>query len=176
MFKADTPMYLRGISPGVEVVDQETRKTLTLSFLLQPFTREHADDLGVGAELFEGSTGNPNDLVAEAKLRISPPDQRMAFRMAPDAPACTLVINDVEVLKVIKVRADKEGPVLSGHLNVKLRYPSGADLLAIMSAYTEQRWVTFVPQQNALPLDEAPRRARRPPPPQPDSNGSSASA
>lgn len=163
MFRPQQPLYLRDIRPGVETVDGETRKTLTLDFLVQPFTRENADDLGIGADLFENSSGEPNDLIIDCKLKINVPAQRMAVRTAPDSPGAH-VFDDVEVDNTIKVRADKEGPILAARIKVTLRYPSGDELLFIMSAYTEQLFVTFEQQQTVLPLagaDEKPRKAKK---------------
>lgn len=162
MFKPNQPLYLRDIRPGVETVDNEARKTITLDFLAQPFTRGMADDLGVGADLFENASGNPNDLIVDCKLRIAVPTQRMSIRTAPYAPA-THIFDDVEVANTIKVRADKEGPILAARLKVTLRYPSPDELLFIMSAYTEQLFLTFEQQQTVLPLagaDDKPRKVK----------------
>lgn len=163
MFRPQQPLYLRDIRPGVETVDDETRKTLTLDFMAQPFTREMADDLGLGTDLFENSSGEPNDLIIDCKMKIAVAPQRMAVRTAPDAPGAH-VFDDVEVDNTIKVRADKEGPILSARLKVKMRYPAPDELLFIFSAYTEQLFVTFEQQQTVLPLenaDEKPRRAKK---------------
>lgn len=149
MFRKDQPLYLRDIQPGVETVDQETRKTLTLDLMAQPFTRSMADDLGIGAELFEMSTGEPNSLIVDAKLRITVPLQRVTFKTAIDS-GVEHVFDDVEIDSSIKVRADKEGPILSARLKATLRYPSPDELLFIMSAYTEQLFVTFTSQQQDL--------------------------
>lgn len=164
MFSADTAMYLKKIKTGVETLDQETRKLLILEFEIQPFRREMAEELGLAYELFETSSGNPNDLLVDAKLKIDVPPQRMSFKMAPDATGGRVVLNDVAIKKTIKIRADKEGPVLAAGLTATLRYPTADDLLYIMNGVNEQHFITFESQQRELPLgdgDQRPRRGRR---------------
>jgi hypothetical protein len=165
MFQPDTALYLKKIKTGVETLDQETRKLLILEFEAQPFTREMADELGITFELFEGSTGNPNDLLVDAKLKINVPLQRMSFKMAPDATGGRVVIPDVSIKNTIKVRSDKEGPVLAARITATLRYPTADDLLYIMNGVCEQHWITFEEQQASLPMgdsDQRPRRGRKP--------------
>lgn len=161
MFSPDTPLYLRGISPSTETVDDETRKILVLDFMAQPFTRAMADDLNIASDVFEGTTGNPNDVLVDAKLKINVPLQRMTFKMAPDAEG-RIVIDDVQIGKTIKIRADKEGPVLTATISVTMRYPTGDDLLYILNGYCEQHFMTFENQQFALGLAEGDEKKPRP--------------
>lgn len=153
MFAPRTPLYLQSIAPGVETVDNETRKILTLEFMAQPFTRELANELGVATDVFEGNSGNPNDILITAKLAIAMPQQRMSIAMAPDA-APSIVIERVDIGQSVTIRKDKEGPVLAARFDVTCRYPSGDDLLTIMSNYRECLWLTFETEQGSLGLDE----------------------
>jgi hypothetical protein len=166
MFGPDTPLQLKGIYPRLETVDGETRKRVALEFFVQPFRQEMAKDLDVAGNLFTRTDGEPIDDILKIELAIHVPLQRMTLRSTSDS-AASMFVDNVRVDDVIKVRRDKEGPVLAATLGVDFPYPTPQDLLYLFKAYTNQLFATFEPMQGDMLTQaeeteqEAPRRRRR---------------
>lgn len=163
MFKPGTALQLKGIYPKLETVDGETRKRVALEFFVQPFTAEMAKDLDIMGNLYARSDGQPIDDVLKIELAIVVPLQKMTLASTADSEARMLVEN-VRVDSAIKVRRDKEGPVLAATFGVDFPYPTPDDLLYLFNNYTNQLSVTFEPQQGSLLEDQEedakPRRRR----------------
>lgn len=153
MFRENTALYLRGVYPTTETVDGETKKRVVLEWFVQPFTQELARSVDVAGNLFSRTDGDPIDDIVNCELAISVPIQQMSVRMAPDSPGCRIFEN-VRVSKTIKVRRDKEGPILAAHFKVDFAYPSPDDLLYLFTGYLDQHFVTFETQQGSLGLNE----------------------
>lgn len=150
MFNANTPMRLTGCA-GKQVKDgKERRRVLVLSFQLQPFTPEMAEDLHIKSRLFSSRSGEPLPDVLTTTLAISNPLQRVQIRSAPDVPQATVTLQDAEIAPKITVRKDKEGPVYSATLVVVADYPSGDNLLYLMQRVTEQFFVTLESEQGDM--------------------------
>jgi hypothetical protein len=167
MLKPKTAAYLEDVTFRSEAIGDETKKLVVCSFQLQPFTSEQAETLGVMQELFSVSDGEPKRVIESITLHLDEPLQRLSFARAPDV-APSLVISDVKVSPHLKVRRDKEGPVLAALLKVSFYYPTGAELLFIANGVNEQHFLTFEPQQGDLlgaglaPSSESSAPRRRP--------------
>lgn len=167
LLRENVALYLKGVYPTTETVDQETKKRVVLEFFIQPFTQELAQSLDVAGNLFTRSNGDPIDDIVACELAIAVPLQQMTMRMAPDSPGGR-TFSDVRVAKTIKVRRDKEGPILAATIKVDFAYPAPDDLLYLFNGYLDQHYVTFETQQGSLGLSEpapdAPpkRRGRKP--------------
>jgi hypothetical protein len=160
MLKAHTAMYLEDVTFRTEPVGEETKKVVVCSFQIQPFTSELAESLGVRGELFSLSDGEPKKVIESVVLHVDEPVQRMAFSRAPDiAPSLTIL--DVKVNPHLKVRRDKEGPVLSALLKVSFYYPTGPELLYVANGVNEQHFMTFEAQQGDLLAVVDAKRSRR---------------
>ena len=161
MFENTIAMRLNDVRPKTESPDGETRKIVELELFLQPFTAQMAADLDIKSHLYARSDGGPYDDVLRVELGISVPLQRMKIASAPDVEP-RFVIENVQVGKSIKIRRDKEGPVLAATLAVNFPYPVPEQLLFLFNAYTDQIWVTFEAQQRTL-VDSEQKDATEPP-------------
>lgn len=165
MFDPRRPFYIKGIVPKTETVDGETRKRVELELLCQPFSSEMAKALEIAGNLFTKGSGDPIDDLVKCELKIAVPLQKMSIAMAPDTEGA-LIIENVRFADTVKVRVDKESPVLAATFYVDFAYPTPEDLLSLFSAYLEQRFFTFETQQGSLYDEKAagadqPRRGRR---------------
>jgi hypothetical protein len=144
MFAPLTPMRLQGCNGKTKKDAEGNRlRVVVLTFMLQPFTAEMANDLNVKARLFGVTDGLPlNDIVSTA-LKVAVPQQRVELYEAPDMPKASVILPDVDVSPVINVRADKEGPVYAATFNVSFAYPSAKDLLWLFQRVTDQAFVTM---------------------------------
>lgn len=162
MLKPDTPMYLRDVTFGTEKLSDETKKIVTCIFMLQPFTREQAEDLNVHSELFEISTGEPKAVVESVTLHLSVPLQRMSFAKAPELKRKSLTVDNVAIGGHLKIRRDKEGPVYAATLSASFYYPSGDELLYIANGVNEQHFMTFASQQGDMLTEASDEEAQKP--------------
>jgi hypothetical protein len=152
MFAAKTPMRLTSCSGKQKKNAEGDRvRLVVLTFQLQPFTSEMANDLNVKGRLFSLSDGNPLLDVMDAGLKIAVPRQRMTLYAAPDdeMPA-SIELADVDIDPIIRVRLDREGPVYSGTFKVSFEYPSANNLLWLFHCVTEQVFATFEGAQASL--------------------------
>lgn len=165
MLRPNTALYLKGVYPTTETVDQETRKRVVLDFFIQPFTRGQAETLDIAQHLFKTSDGEPLSDIAAIELAINRPLQQMTIKSAPDSTA-GLIIDNVRVSKTIKIRSDKEGPILAANFKVDFPYPAPDDLLYLFTGYLDQHFVTFDTMQGSLgladpPADAPPKKAKK---------------
>lgn len=165
MLRPKTALYLRGVYPTTETVDQETRKRVVLEFFIQPFTRAQAETLEIAQHLFATKDGDPLSDIAAIELALNVPTQQMTIMAAPDAQA-GLIVDNVRVSKTIKIRSDKEGPILAASFKVDFPYPAPDDLLYLFNGYLDQHYVTFETMQGSLgladaPADAPPKKARK---------------
>lgn len=153
LLPANTLLYIDDIKPRQERTKDETKKIISIGFALQPFTREMADLMGVRDRLF-GRDGKPLDDVMSIALALKHvPLYTLQWRMSEDAPV-GLDLADVKISPVLHVRRDKEGPVYAASFSASVLYPAADDLLTILHAYTESRYVTLEVSNAGLPLTE----------------------
>lgn len=145
MFKPRTPMRLHGCNGKTKKdSDGNAIRVVVLTFMLQPFTDEMANDLNVKARLFSLGDGQPLKDVLSTKLAIAVPQQRMELFEAPDDEMKpSVVLDEVDISPVINVRADKEGPVYAAMFTATFAYPTGKDLLWLFHRVTMQTFVTM---------------------------------
>lgn len=151
MFSPETPMTLTDVTFTTEVEDEETRRIVVCTFAIAPFTPAHADDLNVRSLLFDSSTGLLKPAIETVVLNISAPDQRLTFRMVPDARP-SLVLPNVAIDEKLraKVKRDREPSVCEAILKISFAYPTAEQLLYIASGVNETHWLTFEPEQGDL--------------------------
>jgi hypothetical protein len=156
MFSPLTPMRLHGCN-GKTKKDAEggSLRVVVLTFQLQPFTSEMANDLNVKGRLFSLSDGMPLPDILSTALKVAIPQQKVALYEAPDMPKPSVELAEVDVSPIITVRADKEGPVYSALFSASFAYPSAADLLWLFHRVTMQTFVTMTPTGQQSILDGA---------------------
>lgn len=150
MFGEHTPMRLLGCNGKAIREKDERRRVLVLSFQLQPFTPEMADDLNVKGRLFSSLDGEPLKDVISATLAIAAPPQRVDIRLAPDQPRPSVELYAAQLQPKLTIRKDREGPVYSATIYIVSDYPSGDNLLLLMQRVTEQFFVTLAPEQGDM--------------------------
>lgn len=152
MFAPQTPMRLIGCNgKQLKEAKSERRRALVLSFQLQPFTPDHANDLNIKSRLFSTSDGEPLKDVISTTLAISAPPQHVRIFLATgnDAPI-SVELYAALVQPKLTVRKDREGPIFSATLHIVSDYPSGDNLLLLMQRVTEQFFVTLETEQGDM--------------------------
>lgn len=146
MFGPLTPMRLHGCAGKTKKDAEGNRlRVVELAFLLQPFSPEMANDLNVKGRLFSVTDGQPLPDIVSTALRVIMPRQKVAIFEAPDMPAASVELPDVDIAPIISVRADREGPVYAALFKVQFTYPSAKDLLWLFQRVTDQVFVTLEP-------------------------------
>jgi hypothetical protein len=166
--------YLDHIDHRVEKTkDGKEVKLVVLTLRVQPFTPELAVSLDpdVRALLFSMSDATPKPKLKEARFNLTVPRQQLAIALLPEL-AEQLVLCDCEIGRV---RARKERGVDGFGLVFYVSYgpASPRELEYVCDWLTQQRFVTFQPQQPALdfagkdpdedgvePARQVPRRGR----------------
>ncbi len=150
--------------------DGKEIKVVDLTLRVQPFTPELAISLDpdVRALLFSMSDATPKPKLKAVHFKLPVPRQQIAIALLPEL-AEQLVLSDCEVTRV-RARTEKgvDGFGLVFHLSYGPASPR--ELEYVCEWLTQQRFVTFQPQQPALdfaakePDDETkpPRRRGRP--------------
>lgn len=153
MFSAQTPMRLHGCNGKTKKDNEGNRKRVVLlTFMLQPFTPEMAAALNVKGRLFNVNTGQPLEDIQSISLKIAVPLQQMSLSPARDV-AAEVVVAETEVIGLLKVSADREGPIYTAYFSVEFDYPSANDLLWLFHKVTEQIVATFEPVQGDMLSD-----------------------
>lgn len=170
MLKPNTPIYLKDVTFTTETKDGETRRVVNLALRIAPFTAELAETLGAGVRerLFRRGNAEPVDEIAEIKFNLTEPLQSLKLKGAVDVEADTVVLNDVKVKPIIRVKRDKETPTFEANIDVNFLYPTADDLLFLATSVNNQLVSNWSDQQGDM-LDEAeeeqeakPRRRGRP--------------
>ena len=156
MFSPFTPMRLTGCNGKTKKAEDGGKaRVVVLTFMLQPFTPEMANDLNVKARLFSLSSGEPLQDIQDIGLKIAVPQQKMSLFEAPDVARASVVVDSVDVSPIIRVRADKEGPIYAATFNVSFDYPTAKELLWLFHRVTDQAFATFEPTgQQELPTGD----------------------
>jgi hypothetical protein len=161
--------YLDRIGHKIDETDGHEIKLVELTLRLQPFTPDLALSLDpdVRAFLFSLSDATPKAKLKAVHFRLPIPKQQLLVRMLPEL-AEQIVFCDCEITEV---RARTQKNVDGWALVFKVAYgpASPRDLEYVCDWLTQQRFVTFQPEQPALDFaakdldDEAPEPARRVP-------------
>lgn len=152
-FTSRIPARIEDLHFGVLKEDDAIIKRVVMTLLVQPFTGDRAEELGLKRHLFALNTGEPLENVISTKLRIAPSIQKMAISMAPDAPD-SVTIRDVSVDTAVSVRKDKEGPVYSATFKLSFDLPDAKTILWLAGEYTEMAYFVFEPDGQRT-IDEA---------------------
>lgn len=155
MLIPNLPIYLRDVTFTTETKDGETRRVVKCAIRIAPFSSELAEALGPGVRerLFTRNTADPVEDVAEIKFRIAEPFQELRVKLTKDSERDTLVIPDVRVSSIIRVKRDKETPTFEANIDIDFNYPSKEELYTLVSNINNQLIVTFNDQQTTM-LDE----------------------
>jgi hypothetical protein len=162
--------YLDDIGHRVEKTkDGKELRTVDLTLRVQPLTAELAKalDPDVRALLFNLSDALPKHKVKAVHFALAVPRQALTVRLMPEVDDAALHISDVEITDV-RARVEKgvDGYALVFYASFG---PVGArDLEYLCTWHTQQRFVTFQPQEPGLDFAGAaeantasPRRGRR---------------
>lgn len=150
MFGPNTPMRLVGCAGKQLRAGSDKRRVLVLSWQLQPFTAEMANDLNIKARLFASRDGEPLPDVISTTLAIAVAPQRVQIRMAPDQTKPSVELVAATLQPALTIRRDREGPVFSATVVIVADYPSGDNLLLLMQRVTEQFFVTLEIEQGDM--------------------------
>lgn len=152
MLLPNTPVYLKDVVFTSETVDSELKRICRLKLRIAPFTAELAESLGadVRRHLFGRNDATAMEEIAEVKFRVPQSLQEMRLRFAVDASRDAIVIPDVRVDPLVRVRKDKETPTFEGNFSVDFCYPTAPDLLSLVANINNQLVATFVEQQGNL--------------------------
>lgn len=166
MLLPNTPIYLKDVVFTTETVDQELKRICRLKVRIAPFTAELAETLGgdVRRHLFGRNDAVAVEEVAEIKFRVPVPLQEMRLRFAVDSTRDAIVIPDVRVDPIVRVRKDKETPTFEGNFSVDFCYPTAPDLLTLVANINNQLVATFVTQQGDMldtPADEPKKKSKK---------------
>jgi len=165
--------YLDGIDHRVEnTKDGRELHMVDLTLRVQPFTAELAAavDPDVRALLFNLGDGEPKHKLKAAQFDLRVTRQQIVVCLMPESPTGAIVLSDVEVTQP-RARTEK-GVDGFGFVFYASFGPIGSDELDYLVAWhTQQRFLTFTPQQPALDfagaaegdVESAPRPARRRP-------------
>lgn len=173
MLKPNTPLYLKDVTFTTETKDGEVRRVVNASFRIAPFTAELAETLGAGVRerLFRRGNAEPVDEIAEIKFNLAEPLQTLKLKGAADVENDTLVIADVKVKPIIRVKRDKETPTFEGNIDVNFVYPAANDLLFLVNCINNQLVSNWSDQQASMLDDQeqpsedeqqTPKRSRKP--------------
>jgi len=170
LFDADkVPCYLDDIGHRVERINDEEVKMVDLTLRVQPFTLELATalDPDVRALLFSMNSGEPKPKIKSLEFRLTVDRQRVDVYTLPEENGRPqIAFSDVEISSV-RARTEK-GVDGFGLVFYASFGPVGKDELEyVCNWHTQQRFVTFEPQDPALDfakpaaVDDAPRPRRR---------------
>jgi hypothetical protein len=161
--------YLDHIGHKIDDIDGHEIKLVDLTLRLQPLTPELALSLDpdVRAYLFSLSDATPKSKLKAVHFRLPIPKQQLLIRMLPEL-AEQIVFCDCEITDVrARTQKNVDGWALVFH--VLYGPASPRELEYVCEWLTQQRFITFQPQQPALDFaakDEAdvppspPRRGR----------------
>ena len=161
----DIGCYLDDIGHRVEKTkDGKELRMVDLTLRVQPFTAElaHALDGDVRALLFTLGDALPKDKIKAIHFALTVPRQALTVRLLPESDGAALLLSDAEI-SGLRARTEKgvDGFALVFYVSVG---PIGArDLEYFVGWHTQQRFVTFHPQEPVLDFDHAPEPAAAPP-------------
>jgi hypothetical protein len=163
--------YLDDIGHRLEKTkDGKEIKVVDLTLRVQPFTPELAVSLDpdVRALLFSMTDATPKPKLKEVRFNLTVPRQQLAIALLPEL-AEQLVLCDCDVSGV-RARSEKGVDGFGLVFYVSYGPASPRELEYVCDWLTQQRFITFQPQQPALDFaakDKAasPRRGRRKDPP-----------
>lgn len=154
MFETKVPIYLADLAFKIDRAVEDRPRVVVCSCVIQPFTRELADDVapGVAGRLFTRD-GEPAPDLLSAKVAVSVPLQRVRWYDTPDSPRPVLDLADTTVGRDVRVRKDGETPHYAGTFSLQFPYPTAKELLTLANRVNTQFWLEFEAQQVPLELD-----------------------
>jgi hypothetical protein len=144
--------YLDDIGHRVEKTKDgnSEHRVVDLTLRVQPFDAELAGSLDpdVRALLFTMGDGTPKPKLKAATFALTVPLQQLAIRLVPELPE--RVLFDACTIRGVRARTQKDLDGFALVFRVSYGPASPADLLYVTDWLTQQRFVTFHPQQPAL--------------------------
>jgi len=140
-------------------------KMIDLTLRVQPFTPGLAValDPDVRALLFSLGDATPKPKLAAVHFALTVPRQQLHIGLLPEM-AEQIVLCDCDISRV-RVRTEKGVDGFGLVFYVSYGPPSARELEYVCDWHTQQRFVTFNPQQRALALEPAAAPAETPPEP-----------
>jgi len=154
--------YLDDIGHRVEKTkDGKEIKMVDLTLRVQPFTPELAVSLDpdVRALIFTMNDARPKPKIKAMEFNLPTPRQTVAVFLLPEIETAQLAFSDVEITSP-RARTEKGVDGFALVFYASIGPVSARELEGICDWHTQQRFLTFLPQQPALDLqpDEKPRR------------------
>jgi hypothetical protein len=153
--------YLDAIGHRVEKTkDGGEVKMVDLTLRVQPFTPALAValDPDVRALLFNLTDGGPKPKIKALHFQLTCPRQAVTVHLVPDVDAGAIHFVDVEITDV-RARTEKGVDGYGLVFYASLGPVSAQELEYVCDWYTQQRFVTFHPQEPVLNFDAAPEPA-----------------
>lgn len=153
MFQSRVPIYLSDLSFKVDRTEEEKPRVVVCSCVVQPFTRQLADDLvpGIASKLFT-TGGDPATDILASRIACASELQRVWWFAAPDVEKAAMEIPDVKFGTVVSIRKDGETPHYVATFTLQFAYPTAAQLLKLAHGLNTQFWLEFEQQQGELGL------------------------
>jgi hypothetical protein len=158
-------VFLDDIGHRIErTKDGQEIKMVDLTLRVQPFTPELAVSLDpdVRALLFSMNDATPKPKIKAMEFKLPTPRQTIAVFLLPELDTAQLDFTDVEITSP-RARTEKGIDGFALIFYASIGPLSARELESICDWLTQQRFLTFQPQQPALDLqaDETPRRRPR---------------
>jgi hypothetical protein len=143
--------YLDAIGHRVEKTKDGETKLVDLTLRVQPFTPQLAIalDPDIRALIFTMGSGDPKPKIKKCEFALVVPQQRLVVRPIPDLDTGALSLFAVQVTKP-RVRTEKDVDGFAFICRVTVAALGSRELEFVQAWYTEQRFVTFEPEQPAL--------------------------
>jgi hypothetical protein len=136
-------VYLRDVSFRKEKnSDNALVRVCVLKTMIQPFTPELAQLLGVRGDLYTGSSRNRHIKSAIFDLGLGKLPFKVSLYAAPDLETPSLEMGTANLGPTLPVRVDTEGPIFSASLDLQFSYPDPKDLLMLVNSIGDQWWIS----------------------------------
>lgn len=139
--------YLDAIGHRVE----KDLKLVDLTVRVEPFSPELAISMNpdVRTLIFTLGAGDPKPLIKRCEFALTVPRQRLVVRLMPELGTGALSLADVDVTKP-RVRMDKLADGFAFLCRLSIAALGSRELEFVQAWHTEQRFITFHPEQPAL--------------------------
>ena len=146
--------YLDAIGHRVEKTKNGETKLIDLTLRVQPFTPQLAIALNpdVRSLIFTMGSGDPKPLIKKCEFAFAVPKQRLVVRLLPEqqlGDAGALSLFAVDITKP-RVRTEKDVDGFAFICRLTVAALGSHELEFVQAWHTEQRFVTFQPEQPAL--------------------------
>jgi hypothetical protein len=153
MFQSRVPIYLSDLSFKVDRSEEDKPRVVVCTCVVQPFTRQLADDLvpGIASKIFTRD-GEPASDILATRIACASELQRVWWYLTTDQDKASMEIPDVKFGNVVSIRKDGETPMYVGTFSLQFAYPTAAVLLKLAHGLNTQFHLEFEQQQGDLGL------------------------